>query len=486
MFNSGSFRINSTRSILDFTAIGLFVLGLVLVGIFDEPLLFLAVLLIPFLGLLILNYRALYWMAIALIPLSTELYLSGGVMIDFPIELLMILLSAILFLIGLFRPSRFRAIVFLHPIALAVLAHFLWMVVATSATGFDLRSIKFLLAKSWYLGSFFFMSLWMFEKIDLSRFFNYLFYPMLFTAIIVVARHGILGFGFESVNEVLNPFYRNHVNYSAILAIVFPFAFYLINWKSQILKALVLGFVLIAIYFTYTRAAYIAVFLGMAYYFVVKFKLTKLCTIIAIVVAGWMIADMIKDGKYLHLAPDYEQTVSHKNFDDLIEATYKMQDVSTMERLHRWVAGFRMIGDRPFTGFGPGRFYENYQSYTVNSFQTYISDNKEQSGIHSYYLMTAVEQGLIGLALYLLLIFGTLWYGEKIYHRMEAGRDKNLLMACLSSLIVIHLFQLINDLLEADKVGPLFLINLALLIHLDIRSRKRRSTSNESLASTSK
>ena len=46
-------------------------------------------------------------------------------------------------------------------------------------------------------------------------------------------------------------------------------------------------------------------------------------------------------------------------------------------------------------------FYPNYQARTVRSFTTYVSDNPERSGIHNYYLMTAVEQGIPGLLVYL-------------------------------------------------------------------------------------
>lgn len=460
------------NKVIDVVAISFFVLCLILTGFLDEPLFLLFAFLAPLFGLMIIHYRMIYWLGIVLIPLSTELYLGGGIMVDFPIEFIMIVLTGLIVLIGIYQASQLSAQLFLHPISLLLIGHLLWMVLALTVTGFDVKSIKFLLAKSWYVGAFFFMSLWIFNGIRLDRFFYYLIYPLLFTVLFVLIRHGSLGFGFDTVNLVLDPFYRNHVNYSAILAIVFPFAFYLFEGKYG-LRPIVLLLLLAAIYLTYTRAAYIAVVAGMAYFLVVKFRLTKILIVLALLAASYIVVDMVRESKYLAYAPDYENTISHENFDDLLEATYKMQDVSTMERLHRWVAGFHMIADRPIFGFGPGRFYENYQSYTVNSFKTYISDNEEKSGIHSYYLMTAVEQGLVGLLWFLVLIFAVLLYGERIYHRMEPGRNRKILLASLSALVVIHLFQLINDLLEADKVGPLFFINLAIIIHLDIRTRRK-------------
>lgn len=49
-----------------------------------------------------------------------------------------------------------------------------------------------------------------------------------------------------------------------------------------------------------------------------------------------------------------------------------------------------------------------------------------------------------------------------------------MVLASLSSLIIIHLLQLMNDLLETDKVGPFFFLSLAILIkiHLDYQKEE--------------
>ena len=49
--------------------------------------------------------------------------------------------------------------------------------------------------------------------------------------------------------------------------------------------------------------------------------------------------------------------------------------------------------------------------------------------MHNYYLMVAVEQGMIGLVIFLVLLVGVLLYGEQTYHKMEAGTKKQFLMA---------------------------------------------------------
>lgn len=146
-----------------------------------------------------------------------------------------------------------------------------------------------------------------------------------------------------------------------------------------------------------------------------------------------------------------------------------------MERVYRWVAGFYMVGERPITGFGPNNFYENYHQYAVKSFRTYVSDNPEKSGIHSYYLMTAVEQGIPGLLIYLFLMVYVLVRGERIYHQTIEPHRKALVLTAIASLVVIHFLQTMNDLVETDKVGPFFFLAMALLVTVDQYNFRTRS-----------
>ena len=141
-----------------------------------------------------------------------------------------------------------------------------------------------------------------------------------------------------------------------------------------------------------------------------------------------------------------------------------------MERLYRWVAAFRMIEEKPLMGYGPGSFYTEYRSYTLRKFETYVSDNPEKSGIHNYYLMIAIDQGIPGLILFLAFIFVVLMMGERIYHAQKDPHKKVLALSAITSIFVILVLQLMNDLLETNKIGPFFFVSLAILIHLHLNS----------------
>jgi O-antigen ligase len=190
-----------------------------------------------------------------------------------------------------------------------------------------------------------------------------------------------------------------------------------------------------------------------------------LATVILIV--SWM----VHDNRYISFSPNYEKAITHSKFDDLISATYRLEDISTVERFYRWVAGYYMIRERPWLGFGPSSFYETYHSFVDRHFTTYVSDNPERSGIHNYFLMIAVEQGLIGLGIFMLLLLAVLYLGEKLYHQMKSGADRGLLMTALVSFCCSLFIMTLNDTVETDKLGTFFFLCMALVIQAHMKLR---------------
>jgi len=237
-------------------------------------------------------------------------------------------------------------------------------------------------------------------------------------------------------------------------------------------------FFLVAVYFTYTRAAYGVVILCAAMYFIIKFRLMKWVTPLAFVIVAFGLNAVMKNNQYLEMAPQYEKTVTHTKFNNLIEATYKMQDISTMERLYRWVAGFNMVKEEPFFGFGPSTFYSNYKNYTVSSFQTYVSDNPEKSGIHNYYLMTLVEQGVFGFIVLMFIIFVPLFMAQKALVQQEGKIGRYWVMAAALSYFATSVMNLINDVLEADKVGPIFFLSASIIVYYRYFAPNTQSNDN--------
>jgi O-antigen ligase len=424
--------------------------------------------------LIIHDLRLIFLLLWASIPISTEFQLPGGFGTDMPSEPLAILLMGVGIIWFLKNIQTVKLTHLFHPITILLLLHFGWIIITSIESLNPFISIKYTLAKSWYLAAYFFLPIAFInsEKV-LRKWFLFITIPLVFSIIWVILRHSGQSFTFASINSVLSPFYRNHVSYACTIAIFLPFIWYqFVTSKKRAgrLKWIgIIGFLLIATYLSYTRAAYLCVPLMIAYFFVIRLKLTKWLITAGIVAALVFIGFMANQNKYLDYAPNYDKTIAHYDFENLISATYKMEDISTMERFYRWIAGGYMLRKKPVTGFGPGNFYNFYHSYTDRSFITYVSDNPEKSGTHNYYLMVAVEQGLPGILIFILLICTMLIKGEALYHRSSIRKEQYFIMTCLLSLISILFILLLNDMIETDKVGAIFFFIAAMLVSIELK-----------------
>ncbi|MFN8302693.1 MAG: O-antigen ligase family protein [Saprospiraceae bacterium] len=425
----------------------------------------------------VVDFHRIFFVMLACIPPSIEMDLPGGFGTDFPSEPLMWLLTlaSVFWFIRNWRSIDGRFL--RHPVTLALFIHLVWMAVSVAASEDAVVSFKFLLAKGWYVIVFYFLAG---RVLDSTRAWKSLlwwfFIPLLITALIVLARHAPTGFSFKTVNFVMGPFYRNHVVYACLLAIFLPFVWYGAwwyrrwSWQWLLLTGGILVF-LVGINFAYTRAAYVALVAAIGIRWLVRRRLMK-ATLVAVTLIFTLFVSWVSTrDNWLMFAPDYQKTVTHTRFDNLLEATTKLEDISTMERVYRWVAASAMIQDKPVLGFGPGNFYFFYKNYTVSSFKTYVSNNPERSGMHNYYLMTAVEQGIAGCFIFIGFCFFVMLRGEKVYHQTQDPARRRILLSAMLCFVLIDLLMLMNDFVETDKIGSLFFMSIAMLVNIDLGNR---------------
>ena len=468
-----------------FTAFAIIVLSSIFIGVATDFYLLAALPLVAIVGYVaVVDFKKLFFFLLLFIPFSIEMELPGGLATDFPSEGMVVGLMAVYILYFLKNLKNLDAAFFKHPITLLILLHLTWTFVTTIHSHNLLVSVKWLLAKFWYVVVFYFMAGLVLKNIkSYKTFFWCTFLPLLGVIFYVILRHSVSGFSFKEINFVVGPFYRNHVMYGCIVSLFVPFIWYALKWYPKWSTKwwfVVGGFLvaLLAVQLSYTRAAYIALILAVGANFIIRLRLMKIAIGLAVVLALAFVIHLVTDNSYMDYAPEYKTTVSHTNFDNLVSATTEGKDISTMERVYRWVAGYQMSQAEPLTGFGPGNFYNFYKKYTVTSFKTYVSDNPEQSGIHNYYLMLVVEQGFMGAFLFLLLCFWVLLRGEVVYHNTTNTDKKNMVMAVLLSLIIVDCLLLINDMLETDKIGSYFFLCMAVLVNIDVENQKEKKISN--------
>ena len=400
------------------------------------------------------------------IPLSVELQITPSLGTDFPDESIMWMLTAILPFQFLNRKEEIIKLTH-HPLMILLVASLCWTFITIFYSAHPMLSVKFLLAKIWYIVPFCLGTvLYLRNKLAMMKAAKCLVISMCIAALIIVARQALVGFGFDQVNQMARPIFRNHVNYAALLVCVIPisFALYKNAEKNRGWWLTVTIFLLTALMLSYSRGAWLALAAALiTIYVVIKNRLALLIIAISILLVS-IIAWFASDNRYLDYRTDYERTIYHSDFNEHLLATYKMHDLSTAERFYRWIAAFRMSKERLMTGYGPNSFYYEYRPYAVNAFTTYVSRNDEHSTVHNYYLLLLVEQGLPGLILFLLLFFSMMLYAQRIYHRSSDPWDKGLMLLVVSLLSMIAVLIFLSDLMENDKIGSIFFICLGLLV----------------------
>jgi len=426
------------------------------------------------------NFKPLFYLLLFSIPISIEQHITGNLALNLPTEPLMAGLMLVFVFYCLLNRKQPELSYLKHPLVTALVLLLIWTLVSLFYSGEKLVSLKYFFAKCWFIVSFVFLAAYCIKNVkDYKIAFWCIFGPLVLVTIYTLVRHYLINFSFVQVNSTMRPFFSNHVD-SAVMQVAFlPFCITtrFMYKQGSIARLLIdIGIVLLAIGigYSYTRAALACLVLIPIIYLVIKFNFTKLVTVIGLSALIVGIAFMSNKNAYLAFAPNYEKTIYHENWRKHLKATINLNDVSSMERVYRWVAAFRMVPDHPIVGFGPGSFYYFYKQYTVSSFKTYVSENPEKSTVHNYYLLTLVEQGVVGFLLLLVVIVMFLFNMQRLYLSALPPPEKLIVVAAGISMVVLLANNFLGDLIEVDKTGSLFFLNIALIISMDMRLKQQQ------------
>lgn len=418
------------------------------------------------------NRNIIFYLLLATIPFSFEYNFSSGLGTDIPDELLMLLVSFLFIAAWLYSPKAITKNVLQHPLLILLYAVIGWMLVTVIFSTDKIVSLKYLLAKGWYIGAFVITPLILCrEKKVIVIAAKVLTGSMLLVTAIALLRHYQTGFSFATINNAVNPFFRNHVNYSAMLVCIIPVlvAFHQLsknNGHRYLLSAMLI-IALLALFFSYARGAWLALLAGIIAYWLIKRRLFFYSYIIAFIIIISSVCWLKNNDRYLQYAHHYQTTIFHKNFSEHLISTYQFKDVSTAERFYRWIAGVRMIKDNWLTGYGPNTFYNNYKGYAVPAFKTWVSDNPEHSTVHNYFLLITIEQGIPGLLFFLVMLGTMFFYVQHLYKRITDVFYKTVSLTIGVMLSMLVVVNFLSDLIETDKIGSLFFLCFAMLIVTD-------------------
>lgn len=427
--------------------------------------------------------RALFYILFALLPLSTELPIGNSLSLDFPFEPILIILSFITILFICYTPKYFYTVL-QSPLLLIISAQMVWWLINIIFSTTPLLSVKFFLAKCWYIIPFcILLPLVIQEKKHWTTLATCLCISMSIMIILAIVRHASFQFSFIGINKSLYPFFRNHVNYSALLVCLFPTGYIFLKASAPKSKlrlgiSTLLVTALFGLILAYSRGAWIALLVGILAYWLIKKGMIRGAITFSAIAIFISIFLIVQNQRFLSFKPKHDQTYFHEKLNEHLAATVTLEDVSNGERIYRWIAGAYMVANKPITGFGTNSFYPTYKAYTLPAYETWVSNNPDHSTVHNYFLLIAIEQGLPGLCLFTLLIVYMFVYCQKVYTNSSNPFHKQLAIVSGTTLAMILFLNFFSDLLETDKIGGIFWLICSVVISLQLHTNlsvKQRS-----------
>lgn len=441
-------------------------------------------LVVPFAGLAAfsfgLNLRLLFFALLFVIPLSTEFEVTVSLSTDLPDEPLMLLLTGCLVVLFLLKPQLIPVELRKSSLVLLLLLQLVWLLMTVFFSHEVWLSIKYCLAKAWFIMAFVVGGLFFLRtKEDFALASKALIFAMLIPVLYSLLQHAGKGFTFESINATLSPFFRNHVNYSALLVCLSPVLLLWYQFSTKRLRKWIVAVMVvffIALFFAYSRGAWLCLLSGTVTWIAIKKRFLLSLIFTALLAAAVALFLLVQDENYMKFAPDFNTTRQHFDLNEHLEATYTLKDMSTMERFYRWIAGVKMVNEEKLKGYGPNTFTTYYKEYTVAAFKTWVSNNEEKSSVHNYFLLISIEQGLPALFILLALLICMFTIAVKAYHTLNDPFERSLAVTAAVILSMIVTLNLLSDLIETDKIGSIYFLLMGIFIRLQVKLNEQKAT----------
>lgn len=411
-----------------------------------------------------------------LIPLSVNFDDIGyGLGISLPDEPFIILIM-FLSLFKILIKSEYHFEVFSHPITIAILVNFSWMLITSFTSELPWVSFKFMLSRFWYIVVFYFMAIMVFTtRKNITRYLWLYIGSLSLVIVYTLIRHGSTGFSRETSYTVMQPFYVAHGIYAAAIAFFIPFlAVGFVYHKhaqlggfNRLAVLLVLTLFAAGLLFSFTRAAWLSV-IGLAGVLVPLILRVKLSTIIVGVAVGIGLFLVFQNQIYYMLSKTQDVSSSDLSV-HLKSAANVKSDASNAERINRWMSAVAMAKDKPLTGLGPGTFMFCYAPYQQSKYSTVISTNFGDVGnAHSEYLGPLAESGVPGLITLLILLYAVLNTSFRLYYEGRTPFVRYMSLSIMLGLITYLIHGVMNNYVESDKIAVLWWGGMAVITSLDL------------------
>jgi len=387
----------------------------------------------------------------------------------------------ILFLFKLIENRGFDKEILKHPVTLAIYGYLGWMLITSLTSTMPIVSLKFWLSKIWFIAAFYFLGILLFRNIKNIYWFVGL-YVAGFVVVIFYAWTRHFGYGFhnsQAAHFVMNPFYKDHTSYGAMLAFFIPFLTGLVFSKGlkpiyRFLSLCALIIFLTALILSYSRAAWLGLVAAVGILLIFKLKIRFKPLFITVISVVTLV--VLFQAQIVMFLERNDQESSADLATHLSSMTNISSDASNLERLNRWNCALRMFEEKPVFGWGPGTYMFQYAPYQLTRLRTIISTNSANRGnAHSEYFGPLAESGVLGMISFIVLLIVVYYIAVHVYMRTNKREIKLIILSAVTGLSTYFIHGFLNNFLDTDKASVPFWGFIGMIVMLDIYTRKTMS-----------
>jgi O-antigen ligase len=425
----------------------------------------------------------LWYFIVLTTPLSINLEEMeiGGIGMYLPTEPLLAGLL-VLFIFKLLSGKSIDSKIMRHPISLLLYGYLGWMAFTCISSELPLVSVKYLATRMWFIASFYFLAVQIFsDKKNLRNYLLAYLFPLTLVIIYTVVRHSQYGFDKDSSHWVMEPLFKDHTSYGAVLAMFFPIAIgllILVRKQFSLRLALWVVFVILVIglVLSYTRAAWISIAGAAVLLAAMLLRVPFRYITITVLVAGTILF-LSWDTLQVSLSRNKQES-SDKLEEHVSSISNVSSDASNLERLNRWHCAIEMFKERPLTGWGPGTYQFVYAPFQRSKDRTIISTNQGDGGnAHSEYLGPLCEQGVAGMLLFVALLLSISSLAFRLFFESTNRDLKIIIVSVYLGLTTYFIHGVLNNFLDTDKASVPFWGFIAILVSIDIYHSQSKAQS---------
>lgn len=423
--------------------------GSILIGLLGVLVLFpsqwvLLAILLLLLGSVIVafGYEYLPLFLLATLPFSVEFTVSGDTRITLPTELfipgltLLVLAESVLF-------NRIRF--YSSWLNLAVFSMILVMVGSMLYTQQPVSTMKALVRDLGYIFAGYYLIPRFLTSTNRVQFLL----KTLLVSHVLIAAYGLgtqaVG-GIRIYGDLAYPFFIEHCIYAAFIcfSLVFMLAFALNEpqGRTQTILWIATAFLAFAVFLTFVRGSWISL-LPVLFYYMLQFR-TRRGSVDLVVVGIYVILI----GIVIVLGTGLGQLFLQR-----IETVTDLQYVANYDRIGRWFSAIAIWQDNPIFGAGWGSYPDMYFYYII------IKDTwsgEFRMGAHNIYLELLSEVGIVGLIVFLTLIYVFFRQAILLQFRTNNSTLRTFLIATQGAMITFLVHAFLNNLGPSDKIGITF------------------------------